>query len=349
MVVKQLNPGPCWTYLLTDENNKCVLIDPVIIHMDNYLNILKDKNLVLTHVIDTHTHADHISAGSALKEATGCEYVMHELAPAKCVTKRIKEGDIITVAGKQAKVLATPGHTKDSVSLLFEDMLFTGDFLFLDDAGAGRDDLPGGDATAHWESLQKINEVTGDVMVYPAHEYRDRTPSNLTEQRKTNPYLKGMTKDEFKTYIDDLKLGPADWMKDVLKANYNCSTDPNAAYIPEGVSACETKGTLTKEQENVQVVFIDKKEFENLTNPILLDVREPEELEGPLGHIDGVINIPVGLFNIKLDKIEQYKNDEIVVICRSGSRATTAARVLATKGFTNTKVLKGGMVAYHSN
>jgi len=346
MKIEQLNPGPCWTYLLTDENKKCVLIDPVIIHVDEYLTILKDRSLQLTHVIDTHTHADHISAGSALKEATDCEYVMHELAPAKCVTQRIKEGDTIRIGGKDAKVFATPGHTRDSISLLFDDMFFTGDFLFLDDAGAGRDDLPGGDASAHWESLQKLNDIAGDVMVYPAHEYRDRKPSNLTEQRRTNPYLKGMTRGEFKTYIDDLKLGPADWMKDVLKANYNCSTDPNAAYIPTGVSACETKGTLSAEQENVEVVFVEKEELKALDKPVLLDVREPEELNSPVGHIDGVINIPVGRLSQRLDEVEEFRNSEIVIVCRSGSRATTAAQILVSEGFTDVKVLKGGMVAY---
>jgi len=346
MKIEQLNPGPCWTYLLTDENSKCVLIDPVITYVDEYLNIIKHNNLVLTHVIDTHTHADHISAGSSLKNVTGCEYIMHELAPAKCVTQRIKEGDVIKVAGKDARVLATPGHTRDSISLLFDDMFFTGDFLFLDDAGAGRDDLPGGDAIAHWESLQKLNDITGDVMVYPAHEYRERMPSNLTKQRSTNPYLKGMTKDEFKTYIDDLKLGPADWMKDVLKANSGCSTDPNAAYIPTGVAACETKGTLSAEQSNVEVVFVDKDKLNALDKPVLLDVREPEELNSPLGHIEGIINIPVGRLSQRLDEIEEYRNAEVVIVCRSGSRATTAAQILVSEGFANVKVLKGGMIAY---
>ncbi len=124
--------------------------------------------------------------------------------------------------------------------------------------------MPGGNATSHWESLQKVKDISGDVMVYPAHEYRNRVPSDLNKQRNTNPYLKGMTKDEFITYINDLKLGPAEWMKDVLKANYNCSTDPDAAYIPTNVSACETKGTLTKEQEDVEVKFVSVGELNKL-------------------------------------------------------------------------------------
>jgi len=346
MKIEQLNPGPCWTYLLTAEDNTCVLIDPVIIHVDEYLKVLKDRNLKLTHVIDTHTHADHISAGPSLIEATGCDYVMHDKAPAKCVTQRVKDGDNITIAGKEAKILETPGHTRDSISILFDDMILTGDFLFLDDAGAGRDDLPGGDANSHWDSLQKLKYVSGDVMVYPAHEYRDRTPSDLGNQRKSNPHLKDMTKDEFTTYINDLKLGPADWMKDVLKANYSCSKDPNAAYIPTDVPACEIKGTLSKDAESIEVTSVDKVHLMMLESPLLIDVREKEELNDVLGHIDGAINIPVGQLSQRIHEVEEYKDKQIITICRSGARAKTAAQILLSAGFSNVKMLEGGMIGY---
>jgi len=348
MKIEKLNPGACWTYLLTDENNNCVLIDPVIIHVEDYLKLIQDRKLNLTHVIDTHTHADHISAGSALKEATNCKYVMQEKAPAKCVTQRVKDGDVITVAGKKATVLETPGHTRDSISLLFDDMIFTGDFLFLEDAGAGRDDLPGGDAESHWESLQKLKDTSGNEMVYPAHEYRNRKPSDLDNQRLTNPHLKHMSKEEFTSYINDLKLGPADWMKDVLKANYSCSTDPNAAYIPTDVPACEIKGTLGAGAENVTIEFISKEALSSLPSALLIDVREPSELNDALGHIEGVVNIPVGQLSHRLDELSGYKNKPIVSICRSGGRATTAAQVLMSAGFENVKVLEGGMIGYRS-
>ncbi|MEX1375913.1 MAG: MBL fold metallo-hydrolase [Eubacteriales bacterium] len=348
MNIEKLNPGACWTYLLTNDDNTCVLIDPVIIHTEEYLKLLSDRKLKLTHVVDTHTHADHISAGASLVQATGCEYVMHEKAPAKCVTTHVREGDIIEIAGKKARVLETPGHTRDSISLLFDDMIFTGDFLFLEDAGAGRDDLPGGDATAHWESLQRLDDVSGDVMVYPAHEYRSRVPSNLDNQREKNPHLRIKSKNDFVTYINDLKLGPADWMKDVLKANYSCSTDPDAAFIPTDVPACEVKGTMASDVADIQVEYIDKYALESLNSPVLLDVREPEELDDALGHIDGVINIPVGQLSKRLDEIIPYKDKTIVSICRSGARATTAAQILSSQGFEKVKVLEGGMIGYRS-
>lgn len=343
MNFEQLNPAACCTYLIADDNN-AVLIDPVIDHVSNYIELLNKRNLTLTHVVDTHTHADHISAGPSMRDATDCEYVMHKFAPAKCVTIRVEDSDELLLAGKKATIIETPGHTKDSISLLFDDMLLTGDFLFLEDAGAGRDDLPGGNSESHWHSLQKLKALSGKLIVYPAHEYRNRVPSSLDNQRKKNPHLKKMSEEEFTSYINDLKLGPADWMKDVLKANYRCATDPNSAWIPADVPACEIKGTLNPNAGNIKVDYISVQKFKQKENPILIDVREKEELTGRLGHIDGIINIPVGEITHRLDELEQYKNKEIIFICRSGARATTAAQILLLAGFKDVKVLEGGMI-----
>jgi len=348
MNFEQLNPAACRTYLLNDDNNNAVLIDPVIDHVSDYLNLLKNRNLTLTHVVDTHTHADHISAGPSLRDATDCDYVMHPLAPAKCVTVRVKDGDELVLAGRKAKVMETPGHTKDSISLLFDDMILTGDFLFLEDAGAGRDDLPGGDADTHWDSLQRLKPLSGDIMVYPAHEYRDRVPSPLSNQREKNPHLRDLSKKEFSTYIEELKLGPADWMADVLKANYRCATDPNAAWIPTDVPACEIKGTMNPNADNIEITYLDINELDQHSDSVLIDVRERSELEDVLGHIDGVINIPVGHLSHRLDELSEYKKSEVITVCRSGARATTAAQILITAGFSDVKVLEGGMIKYRS-
>jgi len=347
-VVEKLNPGHCWTYLLTDRHRNCVLIDPVIIFKDDYLKLFNDRKLKLTHVIDTHTHADHISAGASLVEATGCEYVMHKNAPAYCVTTRVVEGDVLDVAGKQATVIETPGHTDDSISLLFDDMIFTGDFLFLEDAGAGRDDLPGGSANAHWESLQKLKQLSGNLTVYPAHEYRNREPSSLDNQRQKNPHLKISDKNEFVTYISDLKLGPAEWMRYVLKANQKCTTDPDAAFIPTNIPACEIKGTMAADVAHIPVEYISKDDFDLINFAILVDVREEKDMNGPLGHIDGIVNIPVGELSRRLGELSPYKYRQIVVICHSGVRSVTAAQILISQGFTSVKILEGGMVNYRA-
>lgn len=348
MLFKQLNPGPCKTYLLV-EGNEATLIDPVIDHTTDYLDLLNKDNLTLTTVVDTHTHADHISAGPSLRDATDCNYIMHQNAPPKCVTQHVKDQDELMIAGKKAVVLETPGHTKDSISLLFDDMLFSGDFLFLDDAGAGRDDLPGGDPADHWDSLQKLNDVNGSVIVYPAHEYRNRQPSSLERQKTTNPHLKKESKEAFINYINELKLGPAEWMKDVLKANYKCAMDPRAAWIPTDVPACEVKGTMNPNANDININYICVDTLKASQDAFLLDVREPGELLGQLGALEGIKNIPVGQLTFRIKELDPHMDDEIIIICRSGGRATTAAQILITAGYKDVKVLEGGMLAYQQH
>lgn len=348
MILTQLNPNACKTYLVREkEGRDVILIDPVIEHVNDYIELLDKEGLNLKYVIDTHTHADHISGSAVLKDRTDCEYIMHEKAPAGCPGYRVKEGDIIPFGPIQIKVIETPGHTKDSVSLVIGDNIFTGDALFLDDGGAGRDDLIGGDPGAHWESLQKYLNLPGNLMVYPAHDYRGRKPSLLETQKKSNPHLMSRTKEEYISYIEDLKLGPADWMKDVLKANYSCAQDPNAAWIPVDTPACEIKGTLdisANEQQVEGIRPVDlKNKINNKENILLIDVREPDELSGELGHIEGIKNIPVGELTGELNNLNEYKNTEIITICRSGYRAHTAAQILKQAGFENTKVMEGGM------
>ncbi len=347
MIFEQLNPASCWTYLIA-EGCEAVLIDPVIDHVSDYLDLLKKRQLTLTHVVDTHTHADHISAGPSMRDATDCAYVMHTLAPPKCVTNYVKNGDELTLAGQKVLVLETPGHTRDSISLLFEDRILTGDFLFLEDAGAGRDDLPGGSAESHYNSLQKLKDLPGNLMVYPAHEYRERKPSNLDQQRLKNPHMQLKTKQGYMDYIEALKLGPADWMKDVLAANYKCSRDPNAVWIPTDVPACEVKGTMNPNAGDIDVHYVcnDTMKVAVEEGALLIDVREPYELDDQLGHIEGVMNIPVGQVSHSMDKLAEYKDQPIVMVCRSGARATTAAQILITGGFGDVVVLEGGMLGY---
>ena len=352
MTFRQLNPHACRTYLIgTNESNDIALVDPILDHLNDYIELLQQENLNLKYVIDTHTHADHISCGPALKDITGCEYILHDNGPSKCVTSRIRDGSTLDIMGIKVNIMYTPGHTKDSVSLIFPDRILTGDALFLDDAGAGRDDLPGGDPGEHWESLQKFLKLPEHLIVYPAHEYRNRQPSSLGQQKQTNPHLKPRTKEDYIKYIEDLRLGPADWMKDVLKANYACARDPKAAWIPVDVPACEVKGTLDHGVNDIDVQPISveelKQQMDSGETPILLDVREEKELVGELGHLSGIKHIPIGTLTGRLNELEGDKDKEIVTVCRSGARAYTAAQIMKQVGFKNISVLDGGMLRWN--
>ncbi len=352
---KQLNPHACRTYLVGREGSReAVLIDPVLEHLEDYRGLIEKEGLELLHVVDTHTHADHISGAASLKDVTDCRYLMHEKSPVQCANFRVKNNFEWECLGVRVKILHTPGHTRDSICLVFPDWIFTGDTLFLDDGGAGRDDLPGGDPGAHWKSLARLSKLPEDLTVYPAHDYRGREPSTLRKQKQTNPHLKPRTRKEFVRYLDDLRLGPADWMKDVLNANYACARDPKAAWIPVDTAACEIKGTLDKGVNDVDVKSITveklRAKLESGETPLLVDVREEHELTGELGHIEGILHIPIGTLTHRLDELETAasgKNGDIVIVCRSGARAFTAAQILGQAGFTNAAVMEGGMIGWN--
>ena len=353
LVFRQLNPHACRSYLIAaTQSEEAILIDPVLEHVAEYLKLLAEQHLKLTHVIDTHTHADHLSGAAALKDQTNCEYVMHTTAPAHCVSFRVSDGFECHLADTLVKVLHTPGHTQDSITLIFPDRVFVGDALFLDDGGAGRDDLPGGDPAAHWESLTKLLTLPEELIVYPAHEYRNRQPSSLGQQKRTNPFLKPRTKEEYVRFLEDLKLGPAEWMKDVLKANYHCARDPKASWIPVDAPACEVKGTLAHGANDLQVASIPpgklKLKLEERQQLLLLDLREVNELKGELGHIDGVRHIPIATLPNNLEALAAYRESQIVTVCRSGGRAHSAAQILMQAGFKNVYVLAGGMTAWRN-
>lgn len=189
---KQINPEhTCKAYLFGPVNSKSVaIVDPELEHIDEYLDLLKEENFTLKYIIDTHTHADHLSGAAALKEELKVDLIMHNKAPAKCVSIRVSNGDQLDFEGLNIKFLETPGHTKDSISIILPGKILTGDSLFLDDGGAGRDDLPGGSSELHWETFQKFLSLPEDLVVFPAHDYRDRKPSSLKKTKKIKSLFK---------------------------------------------------------------------------------------------------------------------------------------------------------------
>lgn len=351
LIFEQLNSGGCQTYLVASANSdEAWLIDPVLCCVDDYMKLLASKKRKLTKVIDTHTHADHLSAGAKLRDLTNCAYVMHQLGQPKEVTDRLTSDTVLKINGTTIKVLHTPGHTRDSICLVFPDRIITGDTLFLDDGGAGRHDLPGGSPAEHWESLKKLQELPDQLMVYPGHEYRSRRPSTLADQKARNPFMKPRNQSEYIHFIEELKLGPAEWMKEVLKANCACTRDLNAVLIPQGVSACEVQGTLANSAPN-EVPIISAPDLQKMLDskqtPLLLDVRETRELTGELGHLPGIRHIPVGSIAERKSELEENRDCEIIAICKMGGRAKTAAKILIEAGFTKVRVLTGGMTEWN--
>lgn len=352
LIFEPLTQLGCMTYLVASASEKeAWIIDPSLKESERYVALLKQRGLKLNGVIDTHAHADHLSGGPKLMDLTGCHYLMHSSAKPKDVTDRVQDNSELALGAVKIKFIHTPGHTEDSICILIGDKLLTGDTLFLDDGGAGRDDLPGGDAGAHFESLMKLTKMPDNLIVFPGHDYRGRRPSTLGEQKQRNPFFKPKTKDEYVHFLQELHLGPAEWMKLVLEANFACTRDEKSVDIPQGVSACEALGTLSDCAASQEIQYIDademKKKMDAGWKPFLLDVRETPELTGELGHLPEITHISVKEIAFRLDEIASHKNEEIVSICKMGGRAKTAAQLMSEAGFNKVIVLTGGMTAWN--
>jgi len=353
MIFKQLNPGPCRTYLVASEKNRdAALIDPLLDRVEDYLKLLEQEQWHLSYIIDTHTHADHISGGPALCDHLQAPYVMHEVARQHCPIHRVKDAEQIRFGDVTIACQSTPGHTSDSLTLVIENRLLTGDFLFIGEAGAGRTDLPTGDPGEHFDSLQKLGHFPDEFMVFPAHDYHGQAHSTLGRERQTNPRLRFTSRDEYVRWLSKLALTPAEWMREVVKANYACSQDPKAVWIPVDSCACEVQGPLTLGVDGQPVITITPEQTKQRIDAggeavLVLDVRRYDEYVGELGHIEGSLLIPVQELARRLDELEPYGDKEIITVCRSGGRSHTAAGILMQAGFTNVASMGGGMMQWN--
>ncbi|MFT5359205.1 MAG: glyoxylase-like metal-dependent hydrolase (beta-lactamase superfamily II) [Polyangiales bacterium] len=344
MIFEELNQTACKTYLIADEETKeAMLVDPVLEGNEHYLREIAQRGLLLRYVIDTHVHADHISGAASLRDETGADYVMHESSASACANHRVHEGETLLLGDLKIKFLHTPGHTPDSLSLLFPDRLLTGDFLFIGEGGAGRTDLPGGDAGAHWDALQKLRKLPNALLVFPAHDYHGRHHSTLGEERLHNPRLQERSRQGYITWLQALRQEPAEWMTDVVHANYACAQDPRAAWIPVDDAACEVKGTGNVNAELVRNVSAEtlNREIRAGSPVVLVDVRQPIEFDAT--RISGSRLIPVGELAKRLDELAGLENTPIVTVCSTGGRSATAAAVLTLAGFKQVRTLEGGV------
>lgn len=342
MRFRQLNDGACKTYLVAAENGDAALVDPLLGREDHYLAELRSEGLTLRYVIDTHVHADHLSGCARLRDLSGADHVVHADSRIQEGSLRVTEGRSLALGDAPIEVLHTPGHTADSMSLRLPEILLTGDFLFLGEGGAGRTDLPGGDPGAHWDSLQKLRDLPDALLVLPGHDYRGNAPSTLGQQRRDNPRLRPMGRAAYVALLQGLKLPAAEWMGEVVKANLRCTRDPRCVEIPAGGAVCEVGAGCS------DVATLSCEAYASLleggaARPFLLDVRNPDEFTGPLGHLDGATLIPLPELAGRLQELEAQRHLPLLTYCKAGGRSAQAARILMDAGFTQVRSLAGGM------
>jgi glyoxylase-like metal-dependent hydrolase (beta-lactamase superfamily II) len=215
-----------YTYLLgCEKTRQAVLIDPVIDNIAHYLQLLEELDLALSVAMDTHVHADHITALGALREKTGCISMMGEPSRAGCVSQTFVDGDVITFGEQQLTALHTPGHTDDSYCFLLqsahEQWLFSGDTLLI--RGTGRTDFQNGNAADQYHSLfGKLLTLPGNTRVYPGHDYKGWTTSTIDEEKAHNPRLQVNSEQAYITLMGNLKLASPKWMDVAVPANLAC-------------------------------------------------------------------------------------------------------------------------------
>jgi sulfur dioxygenase len=334
MVFRELNRGKCKTYLLACENtHKAALIDPTKERVDRYLATLAYYGCRLDAIIDTHTHADHRTASWELHDLTGAPVVMHRRAPAPHVDIHVEDGQAIPVGDIRLRVFHTPGHTPDGISLYTENRVFTGDTLLIH--GTGRCDFAGGDAGEQYDAItQKLFSLPDETLVFPAHDYRGHTHSTIGEEKRTNPRVARRTREAYIELMNNLGMPLPDKIQEALQPNQSAIED-ESVHFPT-LSELNRVRQLTAQEVRLQLG--------GATPPLLLDVRQPEEFSGELGHIPGSRLIPLKELPARVGEIEAYKDKDVIVICRAGVRSTTAAAILTGLGFEHVSNLKGGML-----
>ena len=226
MIFKQLfdNRSSTYTYIISSGSGReALIIDPVIENTNEYLKVLKELNLKLVKVIDTHIHADHISGLSELAKRTNCTKIMGERSASEVIDIRVKDNEKIKIENIELISMHTPGHTDCSYSFLMKDRIFTGDTLLIN--GTGRTDFQNGNPKDQYHSLfDKILKLPEKILVYPAHDYKGNKVSTIGEQKKNNPRLQVNSIEEYTNLMNNLNLENPKMMDVAVPANINGKT-----------------------------------------------------------------------------------------------------------------------------
>jgi glyoxylase-like metal-dependent hydrolase (beta-lactamase superfamily II) len=219
-----------YTYLITD-GDQALLIDPVITEIDIYLALLAEHQLELAWTLETHVHADHITAGGELRQRIGSRSAVGALCGASAADRQLKDGDTVELGNERLQVIATPGHTPGSLSFLWKDRVFTGDSLLIN--GCGRTDFQGGDAGVLYDSIsQRLFTLPDETLVYPGHDYQGRRVSCIGQEKTINPRLAGKSRDAFIEIMASLDLPKPRLIDIAVPANRRCGVDEEVA--PQG-------------------------------------------------------------------------------------------------------------------
>ena len=333
MLFRQLfdKTSSTYTYLLASRRGgEALLIDPVFEHTNRYLTLLEELELRLVKVVDTHVHADHVSAMGSLRDATRCVTVMGEQSPVDIVSMRVRDNDPLTIEGIILTALHTPGHTSESYSFLMDDRVFTGDTLLI--RGTGRTDFQNGDPYEQYHSLfDRLLKLPDQTLVYPAHDYKGDTVSTIYEEKLHNPRLQVTSPDEYAAIMNNLNLAnPA--MMDVA--------------IPENLKV----GIRLDAQLRVPAISVEVlMAMWPSVDAQLVDIREEGERRR-YGAIPGSLHAPYGQFDQYCNPAGPLagiaKQSRVLLYCAVGERSTLAVEIATELGLEKVAHIPGGFKAW---
>ncbi|TAN53327.1 MAG: MBL fold metallo-hydrolase [Methylococcaceae bacterium] len=225
MIFEQLFDEDTSTYtyfLCCERTRQAVLIDPVLSEQDNYLHLLKKHNAQLVYTLETHVHADHVTAAASLRAMLCSRSVVHQDGGAACADVLVKDGDELSVGDLKIRVLHTPGHTNGCVSYVVDDKVFTGDALLI--GGCGRTDFQQGDPGKLYDSIhEKLFSLPPETRVYPGHDYRGNTVSTIEQEMHCNERLgRERSRESFIQLMNNLKLDLPRHIHSAVPANQAC-------------------------------------------------------------------------------------------------------------------------------
>ncbi len=328
-----------YTYLLAD-NGEALLIDPVFEHAGRDAALVQELGLRLVATLETHVHADHITAAWLLRERLGSQIALSSASGATGADRFLADGDRVAFGTRHLQVRATPGHTDGCLSYVLDDlgMAFTGDALLI--RGCGRTDFQQGSAPSLFASVhQQIFSLPPACLVYPAHDYRGLTVSSVAEEQRLNPRLGGAANlRDFQGYMDNLNLPHPKRIDEAVPANLRCG-EPTGAMPPPAPTwaplSLNTTGVWQIEPEALA---------EHAGAVQIVDVREAAEWDDALGHIQGAKPIPLAALTARTGELDRDR--PVVTVCRSGARSAQAVVLLTAAGFSQAVNLAGGMLRW---
>ena len=323
-----------YTYLIASrKGGEALLIDPVIEKVDLYMRVLSELDLRLVKAVDTHCHADHITALGRLRDKTHCVTVMGRNTDVDVVSMRVDDGDCIDIENTSLQVLFTPGHTSDSYCFRMEDRIFTGDTLLI--RGTGRTDFQHGNPHDAYNSLfGKILTLPDDMLVYPGHDYKGETVSTIGEEKAFNPRLQVSSAEAYAEIMNNLNLPNPKLMDEAVPANLAIG------FYSEDPMIAECSLTCVQAQSKLgddQTLFVDLRESSERERDGII----PSSVHAPYPTIESAIK-PGGL----LHAMSTQTGKMLLLYCAYGERSALALKDVKAAGIDNACHLTGGIDAW---